>query len=128
MKFKDLINERFNTAFHHHGNYFEVYENPTKGEIKNLIDDTVMDGSLRIGVEDKKNPTVYVWDAECTHRDIKSKTNIVFDIGFVYRPHDSEIIKTYSLLSDDWYRKVKNKKEIIKSISFQTENLEPMII
>lgn len=124
MKFKDFLLEKFAAGMeapvNANNEYIEVFENPSKSELKSIGSD-----GYRIGVTDRKNPKIYVWHGDVIHARVIENTKVKFNVNFWYEPK-----KTYfgsrpdTVTNDDnWgaghfkdFEKIKYKAEILKKI------------
>ena len=80
MKFTQLI-EKFHNAFYINKEYVEIFEDPSKKEIEDIIKNS-KNHTVRFGITDTSNPKVYAWDGEILHRFVHPKRK--FDFGFVW--------------------------------------------
>ena len=116
MKFIDLITEKWKASAQIGSYTVEVFEEPSKKELQTLYRRSYGNGAVRLGIQDTKRATMYVWDAEYTHQNIKSETNIKFDIGFTFLVDSPDEILVYGKDLDSFEYDVKYKDEMIKKI------------
>lgn len=123
MKFKDFLLEKFAASFKSGGEYVEVFENPTKKEIKDANKDSYGDG-VRFGIQDKPNGKLWAWKGNILHSDVVNRvpasSKIKFDFGFYWEPRNADMS---TWLRNDWppyplkrWSELKNKKSIIKKM------------
>jgi len=127
MEFLDLLLEKFKTGVEIHGQYVEIYVEPTWTEVKRIMKDNQADtrgtgntaNSVRFGATDQKRPVIYAWRGDIIHNDIIYYSNLPLKgfFGFYYAPkykngknvffHDSNYFS---------WEKYKNKEALIKKI------------
>jgi len=70
-KKKKKLSEEFKTGARYHSDYFEIFENPTSSELKNLPLE------VRFIIDDK-NKKIYVWDSDFLHYVVARKLDIPY--------------------------------------------------
>lgn len=118
MKFRHLINEKFSKGIDIAGKYIEIFTNPNNKEIKTVVYAGGF-GEIRIGVTDKPNPDIYIWDANVLHDTMKN--HLKFALGLSYDYNKKSIITFDSLLD---LKKYKNKKQLINKLKQTFPNIK----
>ena len=91
MNFKDLLIEKFEKGVKVGRDYYEVFKNPTLGEIESALKNDL--SAARVGLN-PKTKAVYVWDANVLHGTMKK--HIPYEWGFIFykdRPSYLEVSK-----------------------------------
>ena len=114
MKFRDLLNEKYHKTVEVKGNSVEVFINPNKKEINNIIKNSKSDSVRFSFTIDNK---MYAWDGEIIHRYIETKININGYVTFYYEPKDQPTIIFSDYIYADLWKDIKNKKQLIKYIN-----------
>jgi len=113
MKFKDLLNEKFKTAHKFGSETVEIFEEPSKKEMREIS--KLSFNNIRFGIQDNKKATIYMWSASFLHNEIKNKNEIKFDIGLTFG-HKSLWLEALGMRLFNWEQDINNKKEIIEKI------------
>ena len=117
MRFKDWLNEKWVKTVTVRKNQFDIYVNPTRNEVKELIKiakDVVTAffeqgiDNIRWGIEDKSNPKIYAWVGEMGHQE--AKDHIKFDMGFVQETRNGLVSFEYKVSN------LKNKDKVFATI------------
>ena len=116
MKFKDVLTEKWKNSVNVNGGTVEIFEDPSRKEIKDIMDHSYGTGSVRIGVTDSKNPKLYAWDPEFLHRHIRNAKGIKFDIGFTYWNNRGDTVDVMGMMTDDWEYDIDNKDAVVKKL------------
>lgn len=119
MKFRQLL-EKFLTADNirtltGQDIYTEVFENPNRRELDDILRSSGSYPSVRLGVDDIKNPVIYAWRGDVIHSTMYKRGLVKFKYGFIFNGknliwHDADLYP-----SQNW-EKVKHQKEILKAI------------
>ena len=123
MKFRDLINEKWKAFGMFRGEIKDVFENPTRKELREVLKNS-KNNTLRLGITDEKKPTIYVWDGDIMHFEVERKNSLEnssgdnidlkFDFGFSYSTNPNQLWWD-NVIGRSW-KKLKNKKEMINVI------------
>lgn len=124
MQFKDLISETyFKTIKSADEGPIEIFKNPSKAEISDVLKQSKEGsrdfgyGSIRLGITDSKNPTIYAWRGQETHMDMLD--HIKFNFSCYYEPSNLDVLQSDGAMNSKTWRTweyIKNKKEILKAV------------
>lgn len=115
MRFNDLLNEKYKDSAYMHGTLVELFVNPSKKELRDIIKVDKYN-TMRIGMSDKRKPVLYAWVGNTYHFEIEQQFNIKFDFGFVYTPGNPVFPFTWDNVTGRDWKKMKNKEAMIKEI------------
>ena len=114
MKFQDVLNEKYKTAFKHgHGDsVLEVWESPFSSN--DMRDLKKLTGIIRVGVIDGPSPKMMMWDGRVmVHDPMAKKLKVKWDFGFVYYVKDGTVVSDWGY---EWKHNIKDQDKILKMI------------
>ena len=95
MDFKTFY-EAFETGIHAKGiGYTEIYKNPTKSELKDILKDSIWDKDeqyFRIALD--KDFNLYVWKVEVLHDEVEQKIKITLPAKLTFRDNSAYYTET----------------------------------
>lgn len=120
------LNEEFGTGIKINNNYYEIFINPTEGEMENLKKE--YGGQFRF-IIDIKNQKIYVFPSELLHHYVSSKYKIPYheqynkpDSPYIYGQgvfKNGKIIVSplyFNEIAEKKYNKIKDEKWVSKYI------------
>jgi len=115
MKFKDILQEKYKETIEVDGMALPIFINPNKKELQDIMKENPFK-SVRLGITDSPRPTIYAWDGEVYHADMKLfRPKNKFNVGFTYEQGIPHMIEIFGMNAKKWGL-IKNKDKIIETI------------